>query len=177
MATTDEAMIDIDAFDAALDAEAPALPRSLVPPRVRKVSPASKPNSGIVAPKREGTDRAERRHRRYPFTDRIELCVMAGDRPLPEPFVVTGLDISRSGLRVVGAAPLLAGASVAMILERKDGQRALVGGVVRHSGCGSAALMDGKGNCAAGIEFAKLDQNVINRWFTADDGSVTLPRK
>lgn len=177
MSADGSALIDLDGFDAAFDAEAPAMPRSLVPPRVRRVLPATKPNAAIEGPKRAGTDRAERRHRRYPFEGTIELCVMAGDRPLPEPFVVRALDISRSGLRVVGSAPLLAGATVAMILERKDGHRALVGGVVRHSGFGSAALMDGKGNCAAGIEFVKLDASVVQRWFTAEDGSVALPRK
>lgn len=170
-------LIDLDDFGTTWAGETPGLPKSLQPPRVRRVSPATKPNQSIESTKQTGSDRVERRHRRYPYESAIELCVMAGDKPLPGAFTVQGLDISRSGMRVVGAAPLLAGAKVAMILTRKDGQPALVGGIVRHSGFGSAALMDGKGNCAAGIEFERIEEGVVSKYFVAPNGRVHLPKK
>lgn len=175
MTTRSENLIDLDDFNGALGNGVASLPKSLQPPRVRSVAPATKPNDAIDGAKRAGSDRLERRHRRYPYESQIELCVMAGDRPLPGAFVVQGLDISRSGMRVVGAAPLLAGAKIAMLLTRQDGQRALVGGVVRHSGFGSAALTDGQGNCAAGIEFEKIEDSVVSRYFVGPTGQVALP--
>lgn len=120
------------------------------------------------------SDEDRRRDQRHPTTRRIRMVMLAHDEPVGGPFEVEARDVSHSGVRVVGQAPLLQGSRAAIEVRKRDGAVALVGGRITHTTFGRASRMTGDNTSTAGLEFFRLDDGVVAKHFVGPDGAITL---
>jgi hypothetical protein len=123
----------------------------------------------------ENTPENERRaDRRVPTKGTVRVMLLAGDRPIGGPFSVSGLDISRGGVKLGGNAPLLLGSRMAVELKRSDGVGGLLCGTVCHSTFGDPTQMRNDNACTAGVRFSSLDDALVREHFTDGSGTVSL---
>lgn len=118
---------------------------------------------------------AERRHApRIPTTRPVRIVMLNGDQPLGKPFHATATDVSRTGIRLTGNAPLLTGARAAIELTDKHHNPAVLGAIIKHSTFGNAIALTNDDAATAGLEFQTLPDHLVRQHFTNPDGSIAL---
>ena len=122
-----------------------------------------------------GVDQAERRlATRFPTSRNVRLVMLAGAKPLGDPFHAKALDVSKTGVRLQGQAPFLHGGRAAIELKTTDGRTAILGAAVKHTTFGKASKMTEDLTSSAGFQFFKLDEHLVQTHFATPDGDVSL---
>jgi hypothetical protein len=131
-------------------------------------------NPAPAAGRSSGAQPERRQSPRLPTERAVRLVMLANDQPLGDPFVATTVDVSAGGMRLVGKAPLLHGGRAVVELTNADGATALLGARVRHTTFGHASKMTNDNTSTAGLEFFKLDDDLVQRHFVTSTGDVGL---
>jgi len=125
-------------------------------------------------PARPGEAEERRQHPRHATDRPVRLVMLAGDGPLGAPFEARTVDVSRGGMCLRGAAPFLQGSRAVLELQKAGGEPALVGARVRHTTFGHASRMTDDNTSTAGLEFFRLDDDLVRAHFASPTGAVTL---
>ena len=118
-----------------------------------------------------------RRATRHPTTRKLKLVMLAGDRPLGQPFEATASDVSATGIRITGNAPLLQNARAAIQLQTNDGKAHILGATIKHSTFGTRSPFTPDNTATAGLEFHALPADLIAQHFTTPSGEVSIEHK
>jgi len=138
------------------------------------------PSSADTQPETASTteQHAERRNAtRHPTARKLKLVMLAGDRPLGQPFEATASDVSSTGIRITGNAPLLQNARAAIQLETPDGKAHILGATIKHSTFGSPSQFTPDNTATAGLEFHALPATLIAQHFTTPTGEISIEHK